>query len=83
MATLLLIIALGWSAPRAAVADATATTATEESVGSTLVVVRVSNNPRKDYAALKALADYLAALVYGAGVGEAPVSWRGTGQVRR
>jgi hypothetical protein len=71
MVTFHLITDLGWSAPRAAVADAAATTATNGPAGGTLVVGRVSNNPRKDSAALKALADYLAASVYGAGVGDA------------
>ena len=37
----------------------------------TFVLARVSNNPRKDYPALKPLGDYLAPRLPGAGINEA------------
>jgi phosphonate transport system substrate-binding protein len=74
VAATLLIITVGWGAPRPASADDSAT-ATNGPATSKLVVGRVSNNPRKDYAALKGLADYLVTTVYGAGAGEPQVKF--------
>ena len=42
-----------------------------------LVIGRVSNNPRKDYPALKPLGDYLAGRLAGAGIGEARLRFAG------
>jgi phosphonate transport system substrate-binding protein len=71
-----LAVAAGAGHPRRAGAQEVGPAAVDgRTAGGTLVVGRVSGNPRKDYAPLKALADYLAAELASVGIARASVQF--------
>lgn len=68
------LLVLGAFSPRALAAHASAV-AGQEHPSDVLVIGRVSNNPRKDYPALKGLADYLVAGLRDVGISEAAIQF--------
>jgi phosphonate transport system substrate-binding protein len=72
---LTLAIAASGGSPRAAAAQEGGPDGEERSAGDTLVIGRVSSNPRKDYAPPRGLADYLAAKLGEVGIARAAVQF--------
>ena len=70
----------GMASPSLSAMERGAATSASGKHEGVLVIGRVSNNPRKDYPALKPLGDYLAGRLASAGIGEARVRFVGSAE---